>query len=193
MLVAKTAQFPSRVQLGEEVENILVQKRIANLHRGVHRYAVAFCLQQVPSQGDPRGNPDSAIQRMPAAGALEIELKLGPRVALLQDLPHRRCVEAKFREREQTISIDPGVRPTNCFLRSASHPPRKLRDIIQSQVGATRQVAQPHSGNDVQEPEKLGRFIPGIADQPLIGSFSGENDLLTAGINPLRQHQQSRA
>src|SRR4029077_15097835 len=130
MLIAKTAQFPSRMQLGEEVENIFIQKRITNLHRGVHCHSVVLCLQQVPSQGDPCGDPDSAIQRMPAAGALEIELKIGPRVALLQDFPQWRRVEKKLRKREQTISIDPSVRSTNGLLRSATHPLRKLRDMI---------------------------------------------------------------
>jgi hypothetical protein len=159
----------------------------------MHRHAIALGLQEMPSQGDARGNPDSAIQRVPAARTLKIELKLGPRVAFFQDFPHRRCIEAKFGQREQAVSVDPGVRPTNRFLRSASDPRRKLGHIIKSQVSATRQVAQRYAGDYVQKSQQLSRLVPRIAHQPLVGSFSGEDDLLTAGINPLGQHQQSRA
>src|ERR1700731_3737873 len=100
---------------------------------------------------------------MPASGTLEIESQLCRRMTLLQHFPHRRGIEAKLGEPEESVSINPRVRATDGFLHTASHLRWVLGDMIEPEICASRGVAQPHPRHEIQNPERLGNLVPRIA------------------------------
>jgi tetratricopeptide (TPR) repeat protein len=110
MLVAETPQLPPRIQFGEESENLLIQKRISHLHGGMHRYAVSFCLEQVPGERHTGRDPDAAVERMPAFGARKWDLQIGPWVCVLAHFVHRLGIKAELGQTEQAVGVNPRVR-----------------------------------------------------------------------------------
>ncbi len=71
-------------------------------------------------------------------------------MSLLQHFPHRRGIEAKLREREQSVGIDPSVRATDGFLHAASHLRWVLGHMIEPEIRASHRVAQPHPRHKIQ-------------------------------------------
>ena len=142
MFVTKTAQFPARVQSCQKVKDLLIEKRVSDLHGRVHRHPITFSLKEVPSQSDPSCDPDTTVQRVPPFGALQGHLQIVPRIKFLQNFSHRRSVEPKLREPEQTVSIDPGVGTTNRVLHTASKVARLLWDTAQPKISATCVIAE---------------------------------------------------
>ena len=177
--------FQRGCSLARKVEDVLIQERVSNLHGGVHCHAIPFGLKQVPGQIDACGNPDAPVQRVPPPGAVYVELQLGPRIGLLEHFSHRLRVEAELRECEHPVRIDPGVGSADRLLRAASHFRWELRNPVQPEIGAAHEVAQPQSGQEVEEIQSLGSLVPGISDKPLVSPFPGENDLLAAVMDSL--------
>ena len=82
------------MQSGQKIEDLFIEERISNLHRGMHRDTIALGLKQVSGQSNARCDPDAAVQRMPAFGAVQRNLQIGPGIGFLQHLPHWFSVEA---------------------------------------------------------------------------------------------------
>ena len=68
-----------------------------------------------------------------------------------------------------------------------------MRHLAQPKIGAACAIAKRQSGQEVQETQHFGRFVPRISNQPLVSPFPGEDHFLTAGMNASRQLEQSRA
>ena len=50
IFVAESAQLPARMQFGGEIENVLIEERVTNFDRRMHRHAVALGLQEMARQ-----------------------------------------------------------------------------------------------------------------------------------------------
>lgn len=48
VLIPKPAKSPTRMQLRQEIEDILVQKWVSHFDRRMHRDAIAFGLEEMP-------------------------------------------------------------------------------------------------------------------------------------------------
>ena len=71
MLIPESAKSPAWMQFRQEIEDILIQKRVAHFDRRMHGDAVAFGLEEMAGQKNARGNPDSAMERVPSFGAFQ--------------------------------------------------------------------------------------------------------------------------
>src|SRR5256885_2136117 len=101
------------------------------------------------------GDPDTAVQRMPALGAFEIHSETGPRMVLLHQLPHGCGVEAELREPDQSVEINPCVASADMLLGQASALRRILRHAVHPEIGAGYPFAQLRSRKEVEEAERL--------------------------------------
>ena len=90
VLVPEAAQLPARVQPGQEGEHVLVEERIARLDRGVHGHAVALGAEQQARQHDAGPEVKRAVERVPAAGALQVQAQVGVGNLLEHHFPHVR-------------------------------------------------------------------------------------------------------
>src|SRR5689334_20303995 len=102
-----------RMQSSEEIENILIEERISHFHRGMHRYAITFSLEQVSGQSNARGDPYAPVERMPTFGSIQWHLQVAPGIGCFQHLPHSPGVKAKLGQPEHSVSIDPGIGATD--------------------------------------------------------------------------------
>ena len=68
-----------------------------------------------------------------------------------------------------------------------------MRHLIQTQVTALCPKTQIQSRQDVEKSEELGRLVPGITDEPLVGTFAGQDDFLAIGVNALGEFEQCTA
>src|SRR5580704_16474613 len=96
MFVPKSAELPTWVEFRQKIEDLLVEERISDLHRGVHRNTIPFGLEQVSSQSDTCCDPDTPIQRMPAFGAFQGDSQISPGIKFLHHFAHRRSVEPQL-------------------------------------------------------------------------------------------------
>src|SRR3954447_19417267 len=116
MFVAESFQSPTRMQSRQKIENIFVKEWIPDFDRVVHRDPIALGLQKMTGEENSRGNPNAAMQRIPAFRALEREVQLGPRILLRGHFAHRLAVETKLGDREHAVGIDPRIRTADCAL-----------------------------------------------------------------------------
>src|SRR5882724_3768281 len=116
----------------------------------MHRDAIAFGLEKMPGQENTRGNPDSAMEWSPSPGAFPRKIQFGPRIRLPERFVHGLAVEPQLRDREHPVGIDPGIRTADRILNFASPGIGKMRNLVQAQVGVTRNVAQTEGGNQVE-------------------------------------------
>src|SRR5690242_8170910 len=70
VFLAQAAYFPVRMNPGQEIEDLLVEKRVTRLHRGVHGHAVALEAEQLPRQVNAAGPVQRTIERVPAPQTL---------------------------------------------------------------------------------------------------------------------------
>src|SRR6516165_2213062 len=124
---------------------------------------------------------------MPALGPVQRHLQLSPGIRFLQLLLHRSTVQAQLGKPEHPVGVDPGVGAANGFLNAAAKLSWISWHLLQSKKNAAKPVAYPQPGPEIQGPNHFGRFVPGITEEPLVGSFPGEDNFLTAAVNALRQ------
>ena len=193
MFVPKAAQFPARVQLRGEVENILIEKRVSHLHRRVHGHTISLRLQQVPGERHPCAHPQPTVQRMPLLCPLHIHPEAAPRTIIGQHFPHRRSVKAELRQREDAVGIYPRIGPADGIFEATPKLGRILRNLAHPKKCAASCVAQPKPRNGVQRTEQFCDFIPRVASQPLIRALAGEHHFLPALMDSPRELEQRGA
>src|SRR5258708_4627471 len=89
----------------------------------MHGDPVAFSLEKVSAQSHSRGNPDTAIQRVPFFGSFHRNLQVSPRIMLKRDLAQRFGIEPQLGKRQKAISIDPCIGSADGLLNIASTVP----------------------------------------------------------------------
>src|SRR5438105_12335386 len=70
VFILEAAHFPARVQPGEEVEDFLVEERIARLDRGVHGDAVTLGAHEQTWQMGTAAYINRSVKGVPAANPL---------------------------------------------------------------------------------------------------------------------------
>jgi hypothetical protein len=183
VFVAKSAQLPLRVQARDEVEDLFIEEGVTHFHRRVHGHAVAFGLEQVPGQRNPRGNPDAAVEWVPLFGAIEGELEGLPRSRLVEDLAHRLAIEAELGEGKETVGVDPRVGAADGRFDAAPGAAWGEWDFIESEETAPDDLGEAEARDEIEVAECFGDFIPGVPDEPFVGAFAGENGLLAALVD----------
>ena len=149
----------------------------------MHRDAVAFGLEKMPGQENTRGNPDSAMERIPSPGAVHRKIQFGPRIRLPERFVHGLAVEAQLRDREHPVGIDPGIRTADRILNFASPGIGKMRDFIHAQVDVARDIAETKPGNQVELTHQFRSLVPRITDKPFVGAFAGQHHFLAAAVD----------
>src|SRR5439155_25590898 len=102
---------------------------------------------------------------------------------IVQGLMHPGAEEAQFTEAHQAVDVGPRALAAVGPLNAASQGPGKPRGTDEAEVSPPGELAQGQTGNEIQEPEKPMRLIPGIAGQPFVRAFTGLSDLVAAGMD----------
>src|SRR5262249_32822199 len=97
MLVAEATHLPLRMNLGQEW--------IARLDRVVHRYPVTLGAEQMAGQVDASPQIQRAIEGVPAAGSLKIQLQVFVRQVIAELLHHMAAIEAHLIEAHGTVDV----------------------------------------------------------------------------------------
>src|SRR5882724_13091559 len=133
------------------------------------------------------------MEGRPSLRALNRKIQFGPRICVAERFAHWFAVKAQLGNREHAIGIDPGIRTADGILDFPAPRIGKMRDVVYPQISVASDVAQTEAGNQVEKSQQLGRFVPGIADQPFVRALSGEHDFLSATVDASRELKQSGA
>src|SRR5258705_1701934 len=149
----------------------------------MHSDAVALALEEMSSQENARGNPDSAMERIPSLRAVHRKIQFGPRIRLPKRFVHGFAVEAELRDREHSVGINPGIRTTDRILNFASPGIWKMGDFIHAQIGIADDIAETEAGNQVEITHQFRSLVPRITDKPFVGAFAGQHHFLAAAVD----------
>src|SRR6266481_4678878 len=149
----------------------------------MHRDAVALGLEKMPGQENARGNPDSAMERIPSLRAVHRKIQFGPRIRVRERFVHGLAIEAQLRDREHSVGINPGIWTTDRILNFASPGIWKMGDFIHAQVDVARDIAETQPGKQVEVTHEFGSLVPRIADKPFVGAFAGQHYFLSTAVD----------
>src|SRR5258708_28558713 len=116
----------------------------------MHGDPVAFSLEKVSAQSHSRGNPDTAIQRVPFFGSFHRNLQVSPRIMLKRDLAQRFGIEPQLGKRQKAISIDPCIVSADRLLNLASTVPMELWYASEFKISSTQSIAHPKPRTHIQ-------------------------------------------
>src|SRR4029453_9902540 len=101
VLVAQSAHLPAWMDTGEEVEDLLVEKRVPRLDRRVHCRPVPLETEKMPGKMDARRPIRTLVQRVPGPEAFEIGGQLEIRIVIPQERQRVVVEKGEPRRRHQ--------------------------------------------------------------------------------------------
>ena len=112
---------------------------------------------------------------------------------MVSDFVHGLAVEAEFGEGEEAVGVDPGVGAADGGFELGAEVEGVLGDVIPFEEGAAGPVAEGEAGDEVEEVEGFGDFVPGITCEPFVRAFAGEDDFLSVLMDAAGEHEERGA
>ena len=112
---------------------------------------------------------------------------------MVSDFVHGLAVEAEFGEGEEAVGVDPGIGAADGGFELGAEIEGVLGDAIPFEEGAAGAVAEGESGDEVEEVEGFGDFVPGITCEPFVRAFASEDNFLSVFVDTAGEHEEGSA
>lgn len=112
---------------------------------------------------------------------------------MVSDFVHGLAVKAEFGEGEETVGVDPGIGASDGGFELGAEVEGVLGDVMPFEEGAAGAVAEGEAGDEVEEVEGFGDFVPGITCEPFVRAFAGEDDFLSVFVDAAGEHEERGA
>jgi hypothetical protein len=112
---------------------------------------------------------------------------------VVADFVHGLAVEAEFGEGEEAVGVDPSIWATDGGFELGAEVEGVLGDVMPFEEGAAGTIAEGETGDEVEEVEGFGDFVPGITCEPFVRAFASEDDFLSVFVDAAGEHEESGA